>query len=85
MLVTKALTLSYLFLRISVKRPTIADTAIFMKRAVAFSHDAIVSRKGGSFGCVVVRHGKIIGEGYNAVSGNNGRTTHAEIVVIRTA
>ena len=56
-----------------------------MKRAIALSHDAIVSGKGGSFGCVVVRYGKIIGEGYYAVTGTNHPTTHAEIIATRAA
>ena len=84
MLVAKALTLSYVFTH-QCKTTNNSGYCNFYKAGSAFSHDVIVSGKGDSFGCVVVRHGKIIGEGYNAVSGNNGRTTHTEIFVNRTA
>ena len=63
--------------RIIIKRPTIVNTAIFMKRAVALSHDTIVSKKEAPFGCVVARHGEMIGTRYNAVTGTNHPTTHA--------
>lgn len=57
----------------------------FMKRAVELSDMAIESNKGGPFGAVVVKDGKIVGEGHNMVTSTNDPTAHAEIVAIRNA
>ena len=56
-----------------------------MKLAIALSHDAIVSEKEGQFGCVLVRHGEIIGKGYNAVTGTNDSTADTQIIATRAA
>lgn len=57
----------------------------FMHRAIELSNIAIQSGKGGPFGCVVVKDGKIVGEGYNQVTSTNDPTAHAEVVAIRNA
>jgi tRNA(Arg) A34 adenosine deaminase TadA len=58
----------------------------FMKRAIELSRKAsIVDKTGGAFGAVVVKDGKIIGEGYNQVLKNNDPTWHAEMHAIREA
>lgn len=58
----------------------------FMKRAIELSRKAsIVDKTGGAFGAVVVRDGKIIGEGYNQVVKTNDPTWHAEMHAIREA
>lgn len=58
----------------------------FMKKAIALSRRASIEEKtGGVFGAVVVKDGKIIGEGYNQVIRNNDPTWHAEMEAIRAA
>ena len=57
----------------------------FMKRAIELSMLAIQDGKGGPFGCVIVKNGKIVGEGSNKVTSTNDPTAHAEVVAIRNA
>jgi tRNA(Arg) A34 adenosine deaminase TadA len=57
----------------------------FMNRAVELSRLGMQSRAGGPFGCVVVKDGTIIGEGWNLVTTTNDPTAHAEVVAIRDA
>jgi tRNA(Arg) A34 adenosine deaminase TadA len=57
----------------------------FIQRAVLLSREGMRSGKGGPFGAVVVKNGKIIGEGFNQVTSTNDPTAHAEIVAIRNA
>jgi guanine deaminase len=60
--------------------------AEFMKRAIELSRRAsIVEKSGGVFGAVVVKEGKIIGEGYNQVRKHHDPTWHAEMQAIREA
>ena len=60
------------------------DETGFMRRAIALSCLA-VAEGGGPFGAVVVRGGRILGEGRNAVLPSRDPTAHAEIVAIRAA
>lgn len=57
----------------------------FMKRAIELAKENANSTNGGPFGAVVVKDGKIIGEGFNSVTTNNDPTAHAEINAIRDA
>ena len=57
----------------------------FLDRAIELSRQGMQSGKGGPFGCVIVKNGAIIGEGYNQVSTTNDPTAHAEVVAIRNA
>jgi tRNA(Arg) A34 adenosine deaminase TadA len=58
----------------------------FMKKAIELSRRASIEEKtGGVFGAVVVKDGKIIGEGYNQVIKHNDPTWHAEMQAIREA
>ena len=57
----------------------------FLDRAIELSKEGMQSGKGGPFGCVIVKDGKIIGEGYNQVASTNDPTAHAEVVAIRHA
>ena len=57
----------------------------FLARAIELSRTGMQSGKGGPFGCVIVKDGKIIAEGYNQVTTTNDPTAHAEVVAIRSA
>jgi tRNA(Arg) A34 adenosine deaminase TadA len=57
----------------------------FMKMAIALSLEGMESGKGGPFGCIIVKDGKVLGKGYNSVLETNDPTAHAEIVAIRDA
>ena len=57
----------------------------FMRKAIELSRFGMNSNAGGPFGAIVVKDGKIIGEGYNRVTSTNDPTAHAEIVAIREA
>ncbi len=57
----------------------------FLKQAVSLALDGIKAEKGGPFGCIIVKDGKIIGQGCNMVTSTNDPTAHAEIVAIRDA
>jgi tRNA(Arg) A34 adenosine deaminase TadA len=57
----------------------------FMRDAIQLSLDGVRSGRGGPFGCVVVRAGKVVGRGNNEVTSTCDPTAHAEIVAIRDA
>jgi len=57
----------------------------FMREAIALAHAGSSGRRGGPFGCVVVREKEIVGRGQNLVTSNNDPTAHAEIIAIRDA
>ncbi len=57
----------------------------FMRRAIDLSQQKMEENCGGPFGAVIVRQGKIIGEGWNCVTSTNDPTAHAEMVAIRNA
>ncbi len=57
----------------------------FMQRAIALAIENVRSGRGGPFGAVVVKAGKIIAEGTNCVTATNDPTAHAEIIAIRNA
>ena len=56
-----------------------------MARAIQLSIEAVYFGRGGPFGAVIVRHGKIIAEGVNQVTSSHDPTAHAEILAIRQA
>jgi len=57
----------------------------FLRRAIALATENVVSGAGGPFAAVIVRHGKIVGEGVNTVTATNDPTAHAEVNAIRAA
>lgn len=56
-----------------------------MQEAIRLAEDGMRSKRGGPFGCVVVRRGEVIGRGNNRVTSTNDPTAHAEITAIREA
>jgi len=57
----------------------------FLRRAIALATQNVVSGAGGPFAAVVVRDGRIIGEGANSVTSSNDPTAHGEVNAIRAA
>lgn len=57
----------------------------FMQEAIQLSIDNVTQGKGGPFGAVVVKNGKIIARGANSVTSLNDPTAHAEVMAIREA
>jgi len=57
----------------------------FMQIAIDLAAQHMRAREGGPFGAVIVRDGKIIGQGWNQVTSINDPTAHAEITAIRMA
>ncbi len=57
----------------------------FMRRAIALSRQKMQENCGGPFGAVIVKDGKVIGEGWNQVTSSHDPTAHAEVVAIRNA
>jgi tRNA(Arg) A34 adenosine deaminase TadA len=53
----------------------------FMQEAIRLARES----KGGPFGAVVVKDGRVIGRGSNEVTTKNDPTAHAEVVAIREA
>jgi len=61
------------------------DGKEFMAEAIKKAEENIATGKGGPFGAVVVRNGKIIASVGNRVTSTNDPTAHAEVVAIREA
>ncbi len=62
-----------------------SDHSDFIQRAIELARQGMDSNQGGPFGCVIVKDGKIIAEGFNRVTSTNDPTAHAEVVAIRQA
>ena len=56
-----------------------------MNRAIELAVENVRSGRGGPFGAVIVKDGKIAGEGTNLVTSSNDPTAHAEVLAIRAA
>ena len=57
----------------------------FMLQAIDLAKKGMLAGNGGPFGCVIVKHGKIVGQGSNMVLKTKDPTAHAEVVAIRDA
>ena len=56
-----------------------------MQYAIDLADKGVDLNAGGPFGAIVVKDGKIIGQGYNCVTSKNDPTAHAEVLAIREA
>lgn len=56
-----------------------------MLQATALALEAVHGGKGGPFGALVAKYGRVIATGTNCVTSANDPTAHAEIVAIRAA
>ena len=57
----------------------------FLRQAIELARQGVEEGKGGPFGYVIVRGGRIVGSGCNGVTSTNDPTAHAEVVAIRDA
>ena len=57
----------------------------FLRRAIALATENVTSGAGGPFGAVIVRDGRIVGEGVNTVTATLDPTAHGEVSAIRAA
>jgi len=57
----------------------------FMMQAIRLATENVTSGRGGPFGAVVVKDGKVIATGANQVTTINDPTAHAEVVALRNA
>lgn len=57
----------------------------FLRRAIALATENVTSGAGGPFAAVIVRDGKIVGEGVNTVTATHDPTAHGEVNAIRAA
>jgi guanine deaminase len=67
------------------KSPAGDDPAVFMSACIAEAIDNASSGRGGPFAAIVVKQGRSIASGANAVTSLNDPTAHAEIQAIRAA
>ena len=57
----------------------------FLRRAISLATENVVTGRGGPFAAVIVRDGKIVGEGVNTVTASHDPTAHGEVNAIRAA
>lgn len=57
----------------------------FLNEAIKEARKGMKTGKGGPFGAVVVKNGKIVARGCNCVTSSNDPTAHAEVMAIRKA
>jgi tRNA(Arg) A34 adenosine deaminase TadA len=56
-----------------------------MRRAIWLATQNVVTGAGGPFAALIVRDGRIVGEGVNTVTASNDPTAHGEVNAIRAA
>ena len=62
-----------------------APNSEFLRRAIALAVHNVETGAGGPFAAVIVRDGKIVGEGVNTVTATFDPTAHGEVNAIRAA
>ena len=67
------------------KLPIATPNPEFLRRAIALATENVETGAGGPFAAVIVRDGKIVGEGVNTVTTTNDPTAHGEVNAIRAA
>lgn len=65
-------------------KPT-EEQKYFMQLAIYLAMENVKNGQGGPFGAVVVKDGKVVGQGANHVTTDNDPTAHAEVIAIRNA
>ena len=65
--------------------PSAAPSPEFLRRAIVLAIQNVKINAGGPFAAVIVRDGKIVGEGVNTVTSANDPTAHGEVNAIRAA
>jgi tRNA(Arg) A34 adenosine deaminase TadA len=65
--------------------PPIPPNPEFLRRAIVLAIQNVDTGGGGPFAAVIVRDGKIVGEGVNTVTAGNDPTAHGEVNAIRAA
>jgi guanine deaminase len=65
--------------------PSALPNPAFLRRAIALAIQNVESGSGGPFAAVIVRDGKIVGEGVNTVTTGLDPTAHGEVSAIRAA
>jgi guanine deaminase len=70
---------------VSKLRPITPPNPEFLRRAIELAIQNVDSGGGGPFAAVIVRDGKIVGEGANSVTTGNDPTAHGEVNAIRAA
>lgn len=58
---------------------------VFMEQAIQRAVENVRSGRGGPFAALVVKDGRVIASGANAVTSTNDPTAHAEVTAIREA
>ena len=66
-------------------QPTNPPNPEFLRRAIQLAIENVGTCGGGPFAAVIVRDGKIVGEGVNTVTTGNDPTAHGEVNAIRAA
>ena len=56
-----------------------------MRRAIDLAREKMIAGEGRPFGCVILKDGEVIGEGWNCMDHDHDPTAHGEVVAIRDA
>lgn len=67
------------------KKQILEEKEKLMQMAIDQSRYAVDSNRGGPFGAIVVKNGKVVGSAGNSVMANTDPTAHAEVMAIRDA